>query len=77
MSNSIDKLGFLGFTFTKLAINLFDFKVMLGLKDQDMLFKFTGTLLQRFNDRSEVFDLMVFIILDSMKFLLESDNFLF
>jgi hypothetical protein len=50
---------------------------MLGLKDQDMLLEFTGTLLQRFNDRSEVFDLMVFIILDSMKFLLESDNLLF
>ena len=66
MTNPIDKLGFLGFTFTKLAINLFDFKVMLGLKDQNMLLEFTGTLLQRFNDRSEVFDLMVFIILDSM-----------
>jgi len=77
LTNPIDKLGFLGFTFTKLAINLFDFKVMLGLKDQDMLLEFTGTLLQRFNDRSEVFDLMVFIIFDSMKFLLESDNLLF
>ena len=59
-------MRFLGFTFTKLAINLFNFKVMLGLKDQNMLLEFTGTLLQRFNDRSEVFDLMVFIILDSM-----------
>jgi hypothetical protein len=50
---------------------------MLGLKHQDMLLEFTGPLLERFNDRSEVFDLMIFIILDSMKFLLESDNLLF